>query len=62
MQLGTPQTVRLGGVGCLIGALLFAYYLPALRKMAQPISANQGLVRAATLRTQTAINAWLNAH
>jgi predicted MFS family arabinose efflux permease len=61
-RLGAPPTVRLGGVGCLVGALLFAYYLPALRQRAQPISANQGLMRTATLRTQTTINAWLNAH
>jgi MFS family permease len=61
-RLGTPQTVRLGGMGCLVGALMFAYYLPALRKIARPIYANRGLMRAATLRTQTAINAWLNAH
>jgi hypothetical protein len=61
-QLGAPLTVRIGGGGCLLGALVFAHYLPALREMMRPIYANLGLIQAATLRTQTAIESWLHGH
>jgi MFS family permease len=61
-QLGAPQTVRIGGMGCLIGALVFARYLPALREMIRPIYTNLGLIRAPSLRTQTAIESYLHGH
>jgi MFS family permease len=61
-QLGAPQTVRLGGVCCLVGTLLFARYLPTLQVIVQPTYANQRLVQAATLRLQTAIDAWLHVY
>jgi MFS family permease len=61
-QIGAPQTVRIGGVGCLVGALVFACYLPALREMVRPLSAHQGLIQTAALRTQTAIDACLHGH
>ena len=41
-HLGAPQTVRIGGVGCLLGALVFARHLPTLRNMLQPIAAKIG--------------------
>ena len=61
-QIGVPQTVRLGGVCCLIGACIFALHLPALQAIVRPIYANMGLMHAATLRMQTAIDAWLHVH
>jgi MFS family permease len=61
-QIGAPLTVRLGGVCCLVGALLFARHLPVLRAIVRPIYANMGPIQAATLRTQTAIDAWLHVH
>jgi MFS family permease len=61
-QSGAPQAVRIGGVGCLLGALVFARYLPALREMVRPIYTNLGLIQAATLRTQTAIESSLHGH
>jgi MFS family permease len=61
-QIGAPQTVRIGGVGCLIGALVFARHLPALREMVRPIYTDLGLIQAATLRTQTAIESGLHGH
>ena len=61
-QIGAPQTVRLGGVCCLVGALVFACHLPSLRAMVRPIYANMGLIHVAMLRTQTAIDTWLHAH
>ena len=62
MQLGTPQTVRLGGVCCLIGALVFVRHLPALQAVVQPVYANRAFIQAATLRTQTVINACIHVH
>jgi MFS family permease len=61
-QLGAPQTVRLGGMCCLVGALVFALHLPALGAIVRPIYTNLGLIHAAMLRTQTAIDAWLHVH
>jgi len=61
-QIGAPQTVRIGGVGCLIGALVFARYLPALREMVRPIYTNRGLIQTATLPTQAAIESYLHGH
>jgi MFS family permease len=61
-QIGAPQTVRIGGVCCLLGALVFARYLPALREMIRPIYTNLGLIQAATLQTQTAVESCLHGH
>ena len=61
-QIGVPQTVQFGGVCCLVGALVFARHLPALRAMVRPSYANMRFIRAATLRTQTAIEACLHVH
>jgi MFS family permease len=61
-HLGAPLTVRIGGVGCLIGALVFARSLPTLREMLRPIYTNLGIIQAATLRTQTAVEPWLHGH
>jgi MFS family permease len=61
-QMGAPQTVLLGGMCCLIGALVFARHLPALGVMVQPIYANMGLIRAATLRLQTVIDVCVHVH
>jgi predicted MFS family arabinose efflux permease len=60
--LGAPQTVRIGGVGCLLGAIVFARYLPTLRDMIQPIYAKMGLMQEGVLRTQRALDAYLHAH
>jgi MFS family permease len=61
-QIGAPQTLLLGGVCCLVGALVFARHLPALRTLVRPIYANTGLIRAATLRTQTVIDVYIHVH
>jgi MFS family permease len=59
-QLTAPQMVRIGGLCCLVGALVFARYLPLLREMIRPIYANLGLIQTATLQTQTTIEASLH--
>ena len=61
-QLGAPQTVRIGDIGCLIGALVFARHAPALREMVRPIYTSRGLIQGATLQTQTAVESCLHGH
>jgi MFS family permease len=61
-QLTAPQMVRIGGLCCLVGALVFARHLPALRAMVRPLSATRGLLQDTTVRTQTAMEASLHAH
>lgn len=45
-SIGAPYTFMLGGLGCLLGALIFARYLPTLRKMIRPIYVQKGIVPA----------------
>jgi MFS family permease len=40
--LTTLQMVRIGGLCCLVGALVFAHYLPALGALVRPASAHPG--------------------
>lgn len=44
--IGAPYTFMLGGLGCLLGALIFARYLPTLRQMIRPIYVSKGIVPA----------------
>jgi MFS family permease len=41
---GTLVTLRLGGVGCLAGAVWFAVKLPALRRLVRPLYALKGIL------------------
>ena len=43
-SIGTPWTVFVGGVACIIGAALFARSLPALRKAIHPIYVRKGIL------------------
>jgi len=61
-QLTAPQMVRIGGLCCLVGALVFARYLPVLRALVRPNAATHGLRQAATGQTQTAVDAYLHMH
>jgi MFS family permease len=36
-SLGAPSTVALGGIACIMGALVFAWHLPALRLEARRV-------------------------
>jgi len=42
-RLGTPETLLIGGIVCLAGALLFMRKLPALRKIIRPIYVEKGV-------------------
>ncbi len=42
--IGAPRTVALGGVSCLMGALVFAWRLPAFREAVRPIYTRLGIL------------------
>lgn len=42
--MGTPWTMFIGGVACLIGALVFYRKLPALRKIVRPVYIRMGII------------------
>jgi len=62
MQLTAPQMVRIGGLCCLVGALVFARHLPALRAMVRPRSAHREILQDTTGREPTAMEVSLHAH
>ena len=43
-RIGAPYTVMIGGMSCILGSLLFARKLPALRVMVRPIYVQKGIV------------------
>lgn len=43
-MVGAPQTLMGGGAVCLLGAAMFAYKLPALRKKARPVYIEKGIL------------------
>ena len=42
--IGTPLTIMIGGIICLVGALLFSRYLPELRRQLRPIYSKLGII------------------
>lgn len=42
--IGTPNTILVGGISCILGALIFARKLPELRKMIRPIYVRLGFI------------------
>ncbi len=57
-RIGTPATVMVGGISCVIGALFFFYRLPAMRKLVRPIYVKKGILPevAAGLQAANSIN------
>lgn len=43
-RLGAPQTIFLGGVACIAGALWFAFKLPKVRQLIRPIYIEQEII------------------
>ena len=43
-QIGTPMTILLGGVGCLLGGLYIASQLGTLRQLVRPVYVAKGIV------------------
>jgi MFS family permease len=42
--IGAPLTIALGGLGCMVGAAVFARHLPALRAQIRPIYTRLGII------------------
>jgi len=43
-RIGAPYTLMIGGALCVVGALLFALQLPAIRQLIRPIYAQIGII------------------
>jgi len=57
-RIGTPTTVMIGGICCVIGGLLFWFRLPSLRKLVRPIYIKKGILPevAAGLQAANSLN------
>ena len=53
-RLGAPQTLLIGGICCLAGAVLFMRKLPALRESIRPIYIEKGVISEAAFGLQAA--------
>ncbi len=42
--IGAPETTMIGGISCILGSVLFARKLPALRKIVRPIYRERGII------------------
>ena len=49
--IGAPETTMIGGISCILGSILFARKLPALRKMVRPIYTEKGIISQNSLPT-----------
>ncbi len=54
-RLGAPKTLIIGGIFCILGAIVFASKLPELRKIVRPIYVRLGIISevASGIRTAT---------
>jgi MFS family permease len=53
-HIGAPRTVLIGGAICILGALIFARKLPALRKLVRPIYVSMGILPEIAMGIQSA--------
>jgi MFS family permease len=54
-SLGAPNTLIIGGVSCVLGAVAFAIKLPELKKMVRPIYVRLGIISEVAAGIQAAI-------
>ena len=47
-SIGAPNTLIIGGASCILGAIIFAYKLPTIRKMIHPIYIKMGIIQEDT--------------
>jgi MFS family permease len=47
-EIGAPYTLVLGGIACILGAIVFARKLPELRKLVHPIYSKIGIIQEVT--------------
>jgi MFS family permease len=50
-RIGTPYTIALGGVACMLGGVWFATRLPRLREIVRPVYVERGILAMAALDT-----------
>jgi MFS family permease len=43
--IGTPETILIGGVSCVIGALFFLRKLPELKSIVRPVYVRMGIIQ-----------------
>lgn len=43
-RIGAPNTLIIGGSFCILGSLLFAKHLPALKRLVEPIYTKAGIL------------------
>jgi MFS family permease len=55
-KFGAPHTLLAGGILCVLGAVIFAGKLPALRKTIRPIYVKLGIIQEVSSGIQTAAN------
>jgi MFS family permease len=53
-KVGAPNTLIIGGLACILGALLFARKLPELKKMVHPIYVRLGIIQEVASGIQAA--------
>ena len=53
-KIGAANTLLTGGVCCILGSVLFAIKLPALRKITHPIYIQKGIIPQVSKGIQTA--------
>jgi MFS family permease len=53
--IGTPETIAIGGVSCVIGALFFLKKLPELRNIVRPVYEKMGIIKEVATGVQTAL-------
>jgi len=53
-NIGAPRTLIIGGISCILGAVVFARKLPELKKMIHPIYIRMGIIPEVTSGIQTA--------
>ena len=53
-RLGTPETLLIGGIVCLLSALIFLRKLPVLRQMIRPIYVERGILSEVALGLESA--------
>jgi MFS family permease len=52
--IGTPETILVGGVSCVIGALFFLRKLPELKNIVRPVYVKMGIIPEVAAAIQTA--------
>jgi len=53
-HIGAPNTLLIGGVSCILGAILFSRKLPEIKRTIRPVYIRLGIISEVTKGVQTA--------